>query len=261
MKIELERLDEKIPLIENSAKNIVACVLSGSDELFQVFSDTLLDCSKYKAHTFLNEKIVKKIDIQKRLYPEIAEELEHLKNMMWDYFAYIEDFKLDALLKGNSDYYRNVATEQQKLNKLRGVLFEILVEEIICPRCRRWYYETGCMVTINGEKIISYYNGKPRKTIDIATYKEKKGEFYECKLSPNSLNEESYNYLNLLENKLNDEDNFESIVACVTLGPKTTLESIQTQIEFDLGIQNDNIKMYGRRELLLLKESPFEEAI
>lgn len=261
MSIRFEKTDEKIPLIEEPAKEIAEYVLKSDIELFHVFANTLLDCHTYKANTFVNDKIVKKIDLQKILYPQIADELEHLKNLLWEYFICIDDFKLDSLLKTNSSYYKNVSTEQKKLNKIRGVLFEIFVETIIRSRYFKGIFETGCIVVLNGKKVISYYNGKARTTIDIAAYQEERGEFYECKLSPNSLNEESYQYLDLLEKKCSRINGFDYLVGCITLGERLSLENMRVQIEENLKLCNENIMLFGGDELLQLKETPFMEAI
>lgn len=261
MEIKLERSDEKIPMIEPSAREIAKYILHGKKELFQVFSDTLLSCSTYTGNTFLDEKIMKNIDTQKRLYPHIAAELECLKNLMWNYFSYIEDYEFDLLLKINSKYYGDVSDEQKKLSKLRGVLLEIFVEEMVRPRYQNEIFHTGCKVIINGEEVVSRYGGEARLSIDIAACKDAEGEFYECKLSPNSLNAKSYKYLDLLERRLSRERRFKNIVGCVTLGSERSLRNAQTQIEQDLGIHNENIKSYGRERLLSLSGSPFDEAI
>ena len=237
------------------------CVKNENEEFFQVFANTLLDCHKYIPNTFVNDKIVKKIDQYKVLYSQISDELEHLKNLLWNYFSYIDDFEFNTLLYWNSNHYEDIDSEQKKLNKLRGVLFEILTESIISSRYKCENFETGCLVIINGEKVISYYNDKQRKTIDIASSQEGKGEFYECKLSPHSLNAESYKYLDLLESKLNEITELDSLVGCITLGDRLSLENAKLQIEEELGINNTNIMLYGYQEILLLKESPFREAV
>ncbi len=262
MNVKFKRLDEKIPLIENAANEIIECVLNNdSEEFFQVFANTLLSCSTYKANTFIKDKIIKRLDQYKMLYPQISKELENFKDLLWNYFSYIDDFEFNSLLRRNSDYYKNMITEQQKLNKLRGVLFEVLIESIIRPRYSHENFETGCVIIINGKKVISYYSGKARKTIDIASCQEGYGEFYECKLSPNSLNAESYQYLNLLENRMNKVTGLNSLVGCVTLGDKLSLENAKVQIEEELGIHNADIMLYGCKEILLLKKSPFREAV
>lgn len=261
MKIESKRLDEKVPLIEPSAREIATFILQGRPEMLEVFSDVLVGCSKYTGNTFVNEKIVKSIERYKYLYPEIAQDIEHLKDLMWEYFSYLDDYKLDALIKENSDYSNNMSSEQQKLNKLRGTLCEVLVEEIIRPRYINAGFDTGCMVILNGEKIISYYENKPRNTIDIAAYRDSEGEFYECKLTPYSLDHKSYVYLDALERRLGSEKGFKCIVACVTLGTKERLKNAQMRIEEDLAIHNKNIRLYGKKNVLQLKRSPFNEAI
>ena len=76
MKIESKRLDEKVPLIEPSAREIAAFILQGRPEMLEVFSDVLVGCSKYTGNTFVNEKIVKSIERYKYLYPEIAQDIE-----------------------------------------------------------------------------------------------------------------------------------------------------------------------------------------
>lgn len=37
---------------------------------------------------------------------------------MWEYFSYLDDYKLDALIKENSDYRDNMSSEKQKLINL-----------------------------------------------------------------------------------------------------------------------------------------------
>ena len=45
MKIESKRLDEKVPLIEPSAREIATFILQGRPEMLEVFSDVLVGCS------------------------------------------------------------------------------------------------------------------------------------------------------------------------------------------------------------------------
>lgn len=116
MNIKFKRLDEKIPLIESAAKEIAECVLKNeNEEFFQVFANTLLDCHKYIPNTFVNDKIVKKIDQYKVLYSQISDELEHLKNLLWNYFSYIDDFEFNTLLYWNSNHYEDIDSNQKKV--------------------------------------------------------------------------------------------------------------------------------------------------
>ncbi len=137
----------------------------------------------------------------------------------------------------------------------------MLVEETIRPRYINAGFDTGCMVILNGEKISSYYENKPRYTVDIAAYRDSRGEFYECKLTPYSLDHKSYVYLDVLERRLRSEKEFKGIVACVTLGTKEGLKNAKMRIEEDLAIHNKNIRRYGKKNVLQLKRSPFNEAI
>lgn len=71
----------------------------------------------------------------------------------------------------------------------------------------------------------------------------------------------SYKYLKLLKDKLKEIQEFDNIVGCISLGTKMLLENECLQIESDLGINGFDIALYGRDELMLLKESPFDEAV
>lgn len=260
MNITFTKLDEDIPLINEPARKIVIFLLEEDTKVINIFSDVLLVYSKYNDTKFVN-KMVERIDVYKEMYPELSSKIDILKDLMWDYFSFIDDVKFDLLVKSNNKYYNSVNSQQKKLDKLRGTLFELLIEEIIRPKFENGEFNTGCMVSVNGHAIISNFQSKQRKTIDIAGYRQNNGEFYECKLSPKSLSEKDYYYLYVLDQHLKDIRDFRYIIGCFSLGEKLALENKKIQIEKSLGIIINDIIFCGFDGILQLKKSLYASVI
>lgn len=261
MEITFKKLDEEISDIMEPAREVVTWILNSSHNILSIFSEVLLNCKTYTNQTFVDKKIVKRINEYKDLYTDITDEIEKLADAMWSYFSYIDDVNFDLKIRTTQNHYRDLQTEQKKLNKLRGTLFEVLVEEIIKPRYKNADFGTGCMLIIDNDKVISKYDNKIRKTIDVAGIENRKGEFYECKLSPKVLDESSYMYLCLLEDKLREDNNFKYIIGYISLEEKEAVENKKSQIENSLNIKNPKITVFGNSEILQLRELPDEIAI
>lgn len=84
-----------------------------------------------------------------------------------------------------------------------------------------------------------------------------KGEFYECKVAPNSLDNKAYLYLNKLQKSLEKVKDITYIIACVSAGTYQLLNAKKTKIELEQGINsNTKISLFGMEQIIELSESP-----
>lgn len=251
--ISFRRQDESFPEIKQSSEHIIDFLLQ-KEELLEVFSDVLIGVNAYS----LTKKIADSIMSYIGMYPEYEDDLKQLRSLMEDYYMYVDDVKFDKRLQEISRYYRkdHMYLPQKKLDKIRGILFETLVEKLIEKRYVN-NFGCGCVVLFNGREVFSRYKGDIRKTIDVAGFDNvDKGEFYECKVTPDSLDEKSYQYLDVLEATLKSQNDITYIVGCVSAGTQLVLNARKNIIESNLGKYNSKISLFGLEDILNLRNKP-----
>lgn len=250
--VSFVRKDENFPDIKQASEDIANFLLK-NEELIEVFCDALIgvNTSSYS----ITRRIAECIMGYSGMYPEHG--LIQLKELMENYYMYIDDMAFDNKLRQLDRYYtiNKMYLPQNKLNKLRGILFESLIEKLVIKRYKNFGY--GCTVCLNSVEITSIYEGKIRKTVDVAGFDDiDTGEFYECKITPNSLDEKSYLYLDVLENALFNLNDIKYVVGCVSAGTLAVLNAKKYIIESTLGKSNNRISLFGIDELIELNNRP-----
>ena len=188
--------------------------------------------------------------IKKRLANENKIDLEKFddfKKLIINYYKRVDtDDLYDSINKEVKKYDKSkFLTSQECLNIMRGKIFEIIVENMVkkryaYPNC----FCSGCMIILNGNELKT----DKRKTVDVVGWTGSFGEFYECKVSPDSLDEDTYEYIYFIEKSFLNE-NINYCLACVTLDTQERLIAKSEFIEQKLGIAGRSIKMIGRERL------------
>jgi hypothetical protein len=179
-----------------------------------------------------------------------------------DNYKYVQQFEnlFRQTYDIKSDYPGlNDEAIQKKLSKVRGRILERIIESFVKPKypCLKSNpymnkFSTGCMVFINNKQLVI----KDRISVDIAAWNGLIGEFYETKVGPHKFDESVLSLLSLIKSEM-DNHNITSVVGCVTMANKyklmESIEEIKGSINF-----NEGIKIFGKHELITLKDNQFE---
>lgn len=248
VKLEFVQKDPDLNVLKKAAYKLVSFIEKNQDYM-NYFADILLEFSTYSIERM--KKMEKKLNlIKKKLTNEEnidLEKFDNFKKLVINYYK-----RVDA-----PDFYNGISEEVKKydkskfltpqdcLNIMRGKIFEIIVENMVKERYKSPnFFNCGCMIILNGNELIT----DKRKTVDVAGWTGDFGEFYECKVSPYSFDEDTYQYIYFIEkNFLNENINY--YLACVTLDTHERLMVKSECIEQKLGIKGQAIKMLGREKL------------
>lgn len=260
MDIRLEKADTVYVEIQDIRQKI-ALMLCEHQNFIEIVCEILLNITKadnniskelgtlFKLHSFE----IPTTDIS--AYNEI-------KDLIIDYYLLIQDFDFESKLRSNHPKeFRNFHLEQNenKINLLRGVLFEAIVENMVIKRFGNADFCAGCYIYIDNNKVHIYYsNGRRKETFDIAGWDKVNsyGEFYECKIRPDKFMKENYELLIKLKRCLwaAGERTYKIIVAVAD--SLITLQQRILEIELDIenGKKINDLILYGRGNLEKINE-------
>ncbi len=192
---------------------------------------------------------------------DYVEEFEELFRNAYDlsdykdeYLEYKKDYEENSNKYKEDNMLNDEEFMQQQLGYIRGRALEILLESFIekrytasRERMGNYYlkFGKGCMIKIDGKALVT----DRRKTVDIAGWDGKFGEFYEAKVNPENFNEIVLEFLTLVKNKF-DELKINAIVGCISMKDKDIMELEIDDIINEKNINyNRNIQLYGTEEL------------
>ena len=162
---------------------------------------------------------------------------------------------IDEFLNSVKNAY-DESTEAE-ISDLRGRLFEVILENIYSEkykdsRLRRCIYESGCQIVIKNKEIM-YSNpkeGTSKKTVDIAGYDMRDGEFYEAKVGPGNFDSLVISYLNFLKQEASDKkicDNI--IVGCMTMETRPNLMRNLMRVRLEDKVDFRGLVLIGREDI------------
>jgi hypothetical protein len=261
MNITFKRVDAAYVAVEQIRIDI-ADVIYKNPYFTEIACDILL--SIFKLHNQITKELQDEFELRK--YKVDSKDLpayQQLQELFIKYYIMIQDFEFDNQLYSHNprEYkYYGLSSNERKLDVFRGVLFEAIVEAFVKGRYTKDKFNTGCIIRINNHDVEVYYgNGRRKKTIDIAGWKdhEKCGEFYECKIRPSSFKEENYKYLNRLENILLFRNVKNYVVAFASADSQEYVESKIKEIQSTVTYKPKKIQLYGRDRLINLIDFTF----
>lgn len=247
VKIEFIKKDPDLNILKKAAYKLVSFI-KNNQEYLDYFADILLEFSSYSKERMKKMEEKFKI-IKKKLTNEKEMDLEKFndfKMLIKNYYRMIDvPGFYDGISEEIKKYDRSkFLTPTDCLNIMRGKIFEILIEDMVRKRYKTPDFSCGCMIILNGNELKT----DKRKTVDVAGWSGDFGEFYECKVSPDSLDEDTYQYIYSLETNFLIE-NINYRLGCVTLDTHEKLMAKSKLLERKLGIKGQTIKMIGREKL------------